>query len=164
MIIWRAIWSMIEITVEGVVPPSSEYCVLWVVGGAGEGGGSGDPDVNPNISIPAPAIVVSGGSMPPWLKILLLIPSIPVSFARWLYLSAEARVVWPPAPDERYRWLFEETDETWEKGPWSLCNQFKTQENYQSVIRKLYLLSTPGFTTSQFINLLWFWSWWSMLL
>ena len=49
--------------------------------------------MNPNISIPAPAIVVSGGSMPPWPKILLLIPSIPVSFARWLYLSAEARVV-----------------------------------------------------------------------
>ena len=110
---------MIKITVEGVVPPSSEYCVLWVVGGAGEGGGSGDPDVNPNISIPAPASVVSGGSMPPWLNILLLIPSIPVSFARWLYLSAEARVVWPPAPDEIYRWLFEETDEKWEKRAWS---------------------------------------------
>ena len=115
---------MIKITVEGVVPPSSEYCVLWVVGGAGEGGGSGDPDVNPNISIPAPASVVSGGSMPPWLKILLLIPSIPVSFERWLYLSAEARVVWPPAPDEIYRWLFEETDENEKNGFDHVCNPF----------------------------------------
>jgi hypothetical protein len=53
-----------ELTVDGVVPPSKEYCVLFVVGGAGEGGGSGDPEVNPNISIPGTA-EDSEGNIPP---------------------------------------------------------------------------------------------------
>ena len=66
---------------DGVVPPSKEYCVLFVVGGAGDGGGSGDPDENPNISIPGIA-EDSEGSIPPCPTILPLMPSIRVSFWR----------------------------------------------------------------------------------
>ena len=65
-----------SITVEGVVPPNKEYCVLFVVGGAGDGGGRGDPDENPKISIPGTAEVDSGGKIPPWLtRFPLFIPS-----------------------------------------------------------------------------------------
>ena len=64
------------LTVDGVVPPNNEYCVLLVVGGAGEGGGRGDPEENPKISIPGTAEPVSGGKIPPWLTMFpLFIPS-----------------------------------------------------------------------------------------
>ena len=83
-----------SITVEGVVPPNKEYCVLFVVGGAGDGGGRGDPDENPKISIPGTAEVDSGGKIPPWLtRFPLFIPSTLVVLWRGLLYLSDA-VVW----------------------------------------------------------------------